>query len=103
MVFAFTACGGSESSESGETPADEGTEVIVFAAASMQSSLEELEASFEEANPGVDIVLNCDSSGTLQEQIMEGAPCDISSAQPRRTWMSWKQRAWLLKAPVPTC
>ena len=76
MVFAFTACGGSESSESGETPADEGTEVIVFAAASMQSSLEELEASFEEANPGVDIVLNCDSSGTLQEQIMEGAPCE---------------------------
>lgn len=83
VVFAFTACGGSESSESGEAPADEGTEVIVFAAASMQSSLEELEASFEEANPGVDIVLNCDSSGTLQEQIMEGAPCDIffSAAQ----------------------
>lgn len=83
MVFAFTACGGSESSDSGEAPAGEGTEVIVFAAASMQSSLEELEASFEKANPGIDIVLNCDSSGTLQEQIMEGAPCDIffSAAQ----------------------
>lgn len=83
MVFAFTACGESGSDESGEAATDESTEVIVFAAASMQSSLEELEASFEEANPGIDVVLNCDSSGTLQEQIMEGAPCDIffSAAQ----------------------
>ena len=79
MVFAFTACGGNDE----EAATDESTEVIVFAAASMQSSLEELEASFEAENPGVDIILNCDSSGTLQEQIMEGAPCDIffSAAQ----------------------
>ncbi len=79
MVFAFTACGGSDE----EAATDESTEVIVFAAASMQSSLEELEASFEAENPGVDIVLNCDSSGTLEEQILEGAPCDIffSAAQ----------------------
>ena len=79
MVFAFTACGGSEE----EAATDESTEVIVFAAASMQSSLEELEASFEAENPGIDVILNCDSSGTLQEQIMEGAPCDIffSAAQ----------------------
>ena len=49
----------------------------------MQSSLEELEASYEKANPDIDIVLNCDSSGTLMEQIKEGAPCDIffSAAQ----------------------
>lgn len=80
MVFAFTACGSSEE----ETAApEESTEVIVFAAASMQSSLEELEASFEAENPGIDVVLNCDSSGTLEEQILEGAPCDIffSAAQ----------------------
>ena len=79
MIFAFTACGSSEE----EATTEENTEVIVFAAASMQSSLEELEASFEAENPDVDVVLNCDSSGTLQEQIMEGAPCDIffSAAQ----------------------
>lgn len=83
MVLAFTACGESGADGSEEAATDESTEVIVFAAASMQSSLEELEASFEEANPGIDVVLNCDSSGTLQEQIMEGAPCDVffSAAQ----------------------
>ena len=81
MVFAFTACGSSSDEDAAAT--DESTEVIVFAAASMQSSLEELEASFEAENPGIDVILNCDSSGTLQEQILEGAPCDIffSAAQ----------------------
>lgn len=78
MVFAFTACGSGDGEK-----AEKNTEVIVFAAASMQSSLEELEASFEKENPEIDIVLNCDSSGTLEEQILEGAPCDIffSAAQ----------------------
>ncbi len=81
MVMAFTACGSDSEDASDDSAAK--TEVKVFAAASMQSSLEELEASFEEANPDVDIVLNCDSSGTLMEQIKEGAPCDIffSAAQ----------------------
>lgn len=94
MAIAFTACGGSGGSNGNDgnagsdtetTAPDQAqkTEVIVFAAASMQSSLEELEAGFEEANPDVDILLNCDSSGTLMTQILEGAPCDIffSAAQ----------------------
>ncbi len=85
MAFVFAGCGGSGESEeaAGDAASAEKTEVLVFAAASMQSSLEELEASFEEANPNVDIVLNCDSSGTLMEQIKEGAPCDVffSAAQ----------------------
>lgn len=83
MAFVFAGCGGSGDAGD-EGSGDTGkTEVMVFAAASMQSSLEELEAAFEEAHPDIDIILNCDSSGTLMEQIKEGAPCDIffSAAQ----------------------
>ena len=82
MAFVFAGCG-----SSGEEATDEGsgdqTQVLVFAAASMQSALEELEAAFEAENPDIDIVLNCDSSGTLMTQIEEGAPCDVffSAAQ----------------------
>ena len=86
MVFTMAGCGSSE--EAASASADAGTEaesveVLVFAAASMQSSLEELEAAYEADHPEVDIVLNCDSSGTLKTQILEGAPCDIffSAAQ----------------------
>ena len=81
MVMAFAGCGSGGDESTDDSAAK--TEVKVFAAASMQSSLEELEASFEEANPDVDVILNCDSSGTLMEQIKEGAPCDVffSAAQ----------------------
>ena len=83
MAFTFAGCGGSDSNEGEADQAADKAEVKVFAAASMQSSLEELEKKYEEANPDVDILLNCDSSGTLKTQIEEGAPCDIffSAAQ----------------------
>ncbi len=82
MVFVMTACGGGGDSEEAAEPA-ETTTVNVFAAASLSNVMAEFEASYEEANPGVDIVVNADSSGALLTQIQEGAPCDIffSAAQ----------------------
>ena len=53
------------------------TEVYVFIAASLAKPMEELEASFEAENPGVDIIYNADSSGKLMTQIEEGYTCDI--------------------------
>lgn len=57
--------------------ADERCEVTVFAASSMQPALEEIKAAYEEEHPDVKVTLNCDSSGVLRTQILEGAPCDI--------------------------
>ena len=80
LVFIFTACG---SQGRGEEPADDRLAVNVFAAASLSNVMAEFEAAYEEANPGVDIVVNADSSGALLTQIQEGAPCDVffSAAQ----------------------
>lgn len=79
MVFALAACGGSSSEEA----TSEKTTVNVFAAASLSAVMADFEASYEEANPNVDIVVNADSSGALLTQIQEGAPCDVffSAAQ----------------------
>lgn len=81
MIFALAACGGGETEEAAE-PAEK-TTVNVFAAASLSAVMADFEASFEEANPDVDIVVNADSSGALLTQIQEGAPCDVffSAAQ----------------------
>ena len=82
MVLVMTACGRSADQEGSAEPA-ESTTVNVFAAASLGAVMAELESAYEEANPGVDIVVNADSSGALLTQIQEGAPCDIffSAAQ----------------------
>ena len=71
-----------ESTES--TQADrEKNEIIVFAAASMTETMNEIAEMYKEVNPDVEIVYNFDSSGTLKTQIQEGADCDIfiSAAQ----------------------
>ena len=79
MIFALTACGGSD----GSAAEAEQVTVNVFAAASLSNVMGEFEAAYEKANPGVDIVINADSSGALLTQIQEGAPCDVffSAAQ----------------------
>ena len=53
------------------------TELVVFAAASMTETLNEIKDLYEEANPGITLTYNFDSSGTLKTQIEEGADCDL--------------------------
>lgn len=82
MMLAMAACGSKEAAPAEEETSEQVT-VNVFAAASLSNVMGEFEASYEEANPGVDIVINADSSGALLTQILEGAPCDVffSAAQ----------------------
>lgn len=62
--------------EPSSTGAEEG-EVIVFAAASMTETLEQIKEIYEAGHPGITITYNFDSSGTLKAQIEEGAACDL--------------------------
>jgi len=60
------------------------TEVILFAAKSLNTVLEDsLIAAYNEIQPNVKITGSYDSSGTLMTQIQEGATCDVffSAAQ----------------------
>ena len=63
--------------------AEEQTDVVVFAAASMTETLTQIQEMYREVAPEVNLVFTFDSSGTLKTQIEEGADCDlfISAAQ----------------------
>ena len=95
LAASLTACGstGGSSSSVPESSAPESSapspaastldeqepegEIIVFAAASMTETLNEIKTTYEAAHPGVTITYNFDSSGTLKTQIEEGAECDL--------------------------
>lgn len=67
MAMGLSACGVAADSD----------ELIVFAAASLTETLTKLGDQYMADHPGVAIVFNFDSSGTLKTQIQEGADCDV--------------------------
>ena len=76
MLPALSCCGGSGTAATREGE-DEPIELIVFAAASMTETLEEIAGLYKTVAPNVTLIFNFDSSGTLKTQIEEGADVDI--------------------------
>ena len=52
-------------------------ELVVFAAASMTETMEQIADLYKKTAPDVKLTYNFDSSGTLKTQIQEGAECDV--------------------------
>lgn len=77
MVLALTGCQSSGSGEQTEANQTEQTDLVVFAAASMEASLTKIAEQYKSVAPEVNITFNFDSSGTLRTQIKEGAVCDL--------------------------
>ena len=86
MALALTACGstgtdGSQSTADPETveaqDSAEPVELIVFAAASLTETLDEIIEDYKSVAPNVTVIPTYDSSGTLLDHIQAGAECDL--------------------------
>ena len=88
LLAACGSSGGSDGTDTTAAPSSEGApttaaeaplegEITVSAAASLTESFTDLGAAFEEAHPGTKITFTFDSSGTLSQQILDGAPVDV--------------------------
>jgi molybdate transport system substrate-binding protein len=94
LLLGFSACGGGSgsgtetdanaettteadaSAETTETESAAGVELNVSAAASLTDALEEIYTEYQKESNDI-INFNFAASGTLQKQILEGAPCDL--------------------------
>ena len=84
MVLSLAACAAPAADEpapaaeetAGETEA-EPVDLIVFAAASMTETMNQIAELYKAKAPNVTLTYNFDSSGTLKTQIQEGAECDL--------------------------
>ena len=84
LTVALSGCGSGQSAGGTSSPVEEKT-LIVFAAASMQSTFTELQQTFEAENPGTTITFNFAGSQALATQL--GIP--LISNQPQYS-MLWR-------------
>jgi molybdate transport system substrate-binding protein len=72
LAGVFAACGDDEPSATRDDT------ITVLAATSLKGAFEDIEAAFEEANPGVDVQITTDGSANLATAIIEGGvPADV--------------------------
>jgi len=82
------------------TSADLATGTItVSAAASLTTPFGTIAEAFMAANPGAEVELNIDSSGTLSKQILDGAPADVFASADQATMTTLTDAGLIAGAP----
>jgi molybdate transport system substrate-binding protein len=77
LLAPLPACGGGGAGGGGDGDGDGDRTITVLAAASLTETFTELAERFEEDHPGVTVKLAFDSSATLAQQAVDGAPADV--------------------------
>jgi molybdate transport system substrate-binding protein len=73
-------------------PSDPTIELNISAAASLKEAMTDIQGEFKKVKPNVTLTVNYGASGSLQQQIEQGAPCDIfiSAGQSQMKALNFK-------------
>lgn len=92
LSLLLTGCSSSTKKE------DKTIELNISAAASLKEAMADLEAAYTSKNPEVSFVINYGSSGSLQQQIEQGAPCDLFISAGEKQMTALEEEGLLLDA-----
>jgi molybdate transport system substrate-binding protein len=72
-------CGAQKESSSPQkdTATEKSVELNISAAASLKEAMTDIQTEFKKVKPNVTLTVNFGASGSLQQQIEQGAPCDV--------------------------
>ncbi|ODA39270.1 molybdate ABC transporter substrate-binding protein [Desulfosporosinus sp. BG] len=78
LILSLVGCSAGDTAQpsTNETQAKP-TEIMISAAASLKDSLTEIQKDYTQKKPEVKLTINFGASGTLQQQIEQGAPVDL--------------------------
>ena len=76
---------------------DKTKELLVGAAASLKPVMEEITAAYQEENPGITVNYNFAGSGTLEQQIRQGADLDLFLSASKKQMNSLEEDHYLLE------
>jgi molybdate transport system substrate-binding protein len=96
MMIGFVA-GPVSAQKKAAPPAEAKSPVVVFAAASLKTALDEIAAAFKK-DTGNELTINYASSAVLAKQIEQGAPADVFVSADLQ-WMDYLEKAQLI-APL---
>jgi molybdate transport system substrate-binding protein len=77
MIFITIISGRLQSSDSTKSVPFQSVPLMVSAAISLKDALEEIKPIYQKTHQDVEIIYNFSSSGSLQQQIEQGAPVDV--------------------------
>ncbi|AOY76599.1 molybdate ABC transporter substrate-binding protein [Clostridium formicaceticum] len=71
--------------------------LVISAAASLKDAMEDIKQIYTEENPNVTLTYNFGSSGSLQQQIEQGAPADIFLSAATKQMNALKEKGLILE------
>ncbi|MDP4177336.1 MAG: molybdate ABC transporter substrate-binding protein [Bacillota bacterium] len=79
MILSLVGCGSSTSTSQSAQPTKEEKPVTlnISAAASLKDAMGDIQKEYAKSKPNVTLTINFGASGTLEQQIIQGAPCDL--------------------------
>lgn len=78
LTASLIGCGAQKPASTSQKETTEApVELNISAAASLKESMTDIQAEYKKTNPNVTLTVNYGASGSLQQQIEQGAPCDV--------------------------
>lgn len=89
FLIMFTAACSNGTNTSQSAAQHQNVSLTISAAASLKDALTDIQKQYETKHPNVDLKFNFGASGSLQQQIENGAPADLFFQQRKISLMHW--------------